>query len=202
MTTTGSMQKFNHGCVSDFLLPGMNKEQILTYCETPVLIKDVIEPPSDPTYRRDTSRRCFHCMTSYVNTPKTDPIEEERLLPDLMLFSILLQLYLDRFNLNLKRTTLPVEEIRNYFGSSIGLYFGFIEFYTKALIFPAAFGLLQCLWNLNLSLVCSFYVVWTTVSSICCTASSQLNNHDEFLLDLSGVVEEEVCWIFVSLGDH
>lgn len=45
MTTTGSMQKFNHGCVSDFLLPGMTKEQILTYCETPVLIKDVIEPP-------------------------------------------------------------------------------------------------------------------------------------------------------------
>lgn len=76
----------------------------------------------------------------------------------------LLQLYLDRFNLDFKRTTLPIEEIRNYFGSSIGLYFGFIEFYTKALIFPAIFGILQCLFDLNLSLVCSFYVIWTTVS--------------------------------------
>lgn len=44
MTTTGSMQKFNYGCVSDFLLPGMTQDQILQYCETPVLIKDVVEP--------------------------------------------------------------------------------------------------------------------------------------------------------------
>ncbi|KAL7743392.1 hypothetical protein ACLKA6_008364 [Drosophila palustris] len=136
MTTTGSIQKFNHGCVSDFLLPGMTKEQILTYCETPVLIKDVIEPQ----------------IRSYL---QKGYIEDMFPLHDI--------LFLDRFNLNLKRTTLPIEEIRNYFGSSIGLYFGFIEFYTKALVFPAAFGLLQCLWNLNLSLVCSFYVVWTTI---------------------------------------
>lgn len=73
-------------------------------------------------------------------------------------------MYLTRFNWNLKRTKLPIEDIRNYFGSSIGLYFGFIEFYTKALVFPAVFGLLQVLFDLNISLVCSFYVVWTTVS--------------------------------------
>lgn len=37
------MQKFNNGCISDFLLPGMGKEQILRYCEIPVLIKDAIQ---------------------------------------------------------------------------------------------------------------------------------------------------------------
>lgn len=94
-------------------------------------------------------------------------------------FHFVFQLYLDRFHLNLKRTTLPIEEIRNYFGSSIGLYFAFIEFYTKALVFPAVFGILQSLMNLNLSLVCSFYVVWTTVSgqlwiSLCISFSSPL----------------------------
>ncbi|XP_017852578.1 anoctamin-10 isoform X2 [Drosophila busckii] len=73
------------------------------------------------------------------------------------------RMYLERFNVNLKRTKLPIEEIRNYFGSSIGLYFGFIEFYTMALVFPAVFGILQCLLELNLSLVCSFYVMWTTI---------------------------------------
>ncbi|TDG40391.1 hypothetical protein AWZ03_013192 [Drosophila navojoa] len=136
MTTTGSMQKFNYGCVSDFLLPGMTQEQILHYCETPVLIKDVVEP----------------AIRSYI---QKGYIEDMFPLHDI--------LYLDRFHFNLKRTTLPIEEIRNYFGSSIGLYFAFIEFYTKALIFPAVFGILQSLMNLNLSLVCSFYVVWTTI---------------------------------------
>ncbi|ALC48268.1 Axs, partial [Drosophila busckii] len=136
MTTTGSMQKFNYGCISDFLLPGMSKEQILHYCETPVLIKDVIEPS----------------IRSYI---QKGYIEDMFPLHDIM--------YLERFNVNLKRTKLPIEEIRNYFGSSIGLYFGFIEFYTMALVFPAVFGILQCLLELNLSLVCSFYVMWTTI---------------------------------------
>ncbi|KAH8276740.1 hypothetical protein KR044_002710, partial [Drosophila immigrans] len=135
MTTTGSIQKFNHGCIADFLLPGMTKADILHYCETPVLIKDVIEPS----------------IRSYI---QKGYIEDMFPLHDI--------LYLDRLNLNLKRTKLPIEEIRNYFGSSIGLYFGFIEFYTKALVFPAIFGILQCLLDLNLSIDCSFYVIWTT----------------------------------------
>ncbi|XP_016949287.1 anoctamin-10 [Drosophila biarmipes] len=136
MTTTNSMQKFNYGCISDFLLPGMGKEQILRYCEIPVLIKDVIQDG----------------IKSYV---QKGYIEDMFPLHDI--------LYLERFNWNLKRTTLPIEDIRNYFGSSIGLYFGFIEFYTKALIFPSVFGILQCVFDLNISLVCSFYVVWTTI---------------------------------------
>ncbi|XP_001354971.2 anoctamin-10 [Drosophila pseudoobscura] len=135
-TTTGSMQKFNNGCISDFLLPGMGKDQILRYCEIPVLIKDVIKP----------------AIKSYI---LKGYIEDMFPLHDI--------LYLDRFNWNLKRSHLPIEDIRNYFGSSIGLYFGFIEFYTKALIFPAVFGILQYLFDLNLSIVCSFYVVWTTI---------------------------------------
>lgn len=58
---------------------------------------------------------------------------------------------------------MPIEEIRNYFGASIGLYFAFTQFYTKALIFPSIFGIVQYFGNFNISVVCGFYVVWTTV---------------------------------------
>jgi Calcium-activated chloride channel/Anoctamin, dimerisation domain len=39
-------------------------------------------------------------------------------------------------------TKQPVEEIRNYFGEEIGLYFGWLGFFTKWLWFASAFGVL------------------------------------------------------------
>lgn len=43
-TVTGSMQKFNYHSVEDFLLSGMTVNDIVRYCEAPVLIKDAIKP--------------------------------------------------------------------------------------------------------------------------------------------------------------
>lgn len=44
LTTTGSMQKFNYHSISDYLLPNMALDDIVRFCEAPVLIKDVIKP--------------------------------------------------------------------------------------------------------------------------------------------------------------
>jgi hypothetical protein len=38
--------------------------------------------------------------------------------------------------------TQPLEPIRRYFGTHVGLYFAWLELYTKALVFPAVIGLL------------------------------------------------------------
>lgn len=43
-TTTGSMQKFNCDSEDDFILPNMSRDDIVRYCEAPVLIKDCIKP--------------------------------------------------------------------------------------------------------------------------------------------------------------
>lgn len=43
-TVSGTMQKFNYHSVSDFLLAGMTEDDIVRFCEAPVLIKDVIKP--------------------------------------------------------------------------------------------------------------------------------------------------------------
>lgn len=43
-TITGSMQKFNYDSISDFLLPGMTEDDIVRFCEAPVLIKDIVKP--------------------------------------------------------------------------------------------------------------------------------------------------------------
>ena len=37
---------------------------------------------------------------------------------------------------------LPLDAFEDYFGSSIGLYFAFLEYYTRWLVFPAAAGAL------------------------------------------------------------
>ncbi|XP_011199777.1 anoctamin-8 isoform X1 [Bactrocera dorsalis] len=136
LTITGSMQKFNCDCISDYLLPGMTPADIVREFEGPVLIKDIVKP----------------AILSYI---KNGIVEDFFPLHNIE--------YLDRFAFDWKRRQLPIEDICNYFGASIALYFGFTEFYTKALIFPAIFGMLQCVWNVNLSLVCSFYVLWTTI---------------------------------------
>lgn len=79
MTTTHSMQKFNHGCISDFLLPGMGKEQILRYCEIPVLIKDVIQDG----------------IKSYV---QKGYIEDMFPLHDIVSYKYILIIYMDRLS--------------------------------------------------------------------------------------------------------
>eukprot|EP01048_Picozoa_sp_COSAG05_P038375 COSAG05_NODE_18445_length_308_cov_0.961722_1_plen_61_part_10 len=35
----------------------------------------------------------------------------------------------------------PLDEIRDYYGSSVALYFAWIELYTRALVAPAILGL-------------------------------------------------------------
>ena len=44
LTITGSMQKFNCDCISDYLLPGMTPADIVREFEGPVLIKDIVKP--------------------------------------------------------------------------------------------------------------------------------------------------------------
>ncbi|XP_037937704.1 anoctamin-8 [Teleopsis dalmanni] len=136
LTNTGTMQKFNCDSVSDYLLPGMSIDDIVRFCEGPVLIKNMIKPS----------------IMSYI---RNGTVEDLFPLHDIE--------YLEKFSFKYDRHSLPIEDIRNYFGSSIALYFAFIEFYTKALVFPAIFGLLQYVWSLNLPVVCGFYVLWTTI---------------------------------------
>lgn len=51
-----------------------------------------------------------------------------------------------------------------YFGEAIALYFTFIGFYTKALLFPVFLGILQLLIPTEtVSFFCVFNVVWVTV---------------------------------------
>ena len=36
----------------------------------------------------------------------------------------------------------PIDEVRDYFGDSIGMYFSFLGYYTRALVVPAIFGIM------------------------------------------------------------
>lgn len=72
----------------------------------------------------------------------------------------------------------PLDDIRNYFGEEIAMYYAWLGFYTKALVFPAALGLvagiLGLIYNRQLSfenplvnysrlVYCVFLGVWATI---------------------------------------
>ncbi|KAG8261475.1 hypothetical protein J6590_071452 [Homalodisca vitripennis] len=62
----------------------------------------------------------------------------------------------------------PFEEIREYFGESIALYFQFLGYYTYALIVPMVLGFLQlCLAPENIALFCIINVLWASVFMEC-----------------------------------
>ncbi|XP_055371221.1 anoctamin-10 isoform X2 [Condylostylus longicornis] len=136
-TITGTMQKFSYYSKSDFLIDGLTEETLLRNSEIPVLIKNAIKPSLKPYIRNGIIEHFFA-------------------LHDLE--------YLDKFCIEIGKR-LPIQDIRNYFGTTIGLYFAFIEFYTKALLLPTIFGIFQYIFNFNLATVCGFYVLWTTVFS-------------------------------------
>lgn len=59
------------------------------------------------------------------------------------------------------------EEIRNYFGEAVAMYFSFLGFYTMALSIPAALGLLQLMLSVDTlteyALFAAFNLLWVTV---------------------------------------
>jgi len=61
------------------------------------------------------------------------------------------------------------DEIRNYFGETVSIYFAFLEFYTYFLMPPAVLGIISHLFASRLNedwavaLFCVFNLVWSTV---------------------------------------
>ncbi|KAB7497492.1 Anoctamin-10 [Armadillidium nasatum] len=60
-----------------------------------------------------------------------------------------------------------LDEIRNYFGESVGIYFGFLGFYTLTLIAPAILGVIQMFFSVDTlsehAFFAAFNLVWVTV---------------------------------------
>ncbi|XP_050306991.1 anoctamin-10 [Anthonomus grandis grandis] len=56
----------------------------------------------------------------------------------------------------------PIEDIKDYFGESIALYFSFLESYTIALTVPALLGLCGTIFSETVPFFCVFNVIWVT----------------------------------------
>jgi len=61
-----------------------------------------------------------------------EPIERDNVYEKLTFFSIF---------------SLPLDDIRNYYGEYVGFYFGYLEFYGKMLIWPSVFGIFVWFWQ-------------------------------------------------------
>ena len=99
------------------------------------------------------SMRLWPCINDYF--PLSDKHEVEFLTsmwadPKLIIRGVRTQKVASVANANFGTiTTQPIEEIRDYFGEQIGLYFAFLRVYTDSLVFPTVIGALTMLGHLR-----------------------------------------------------
>eukprot|EP00494_Astrolonche_serrata_P030521 UN30789 len=53
-----------------------------------------------------------------------------------------------RSNNPLNVLNLPIEDIRHYYGEYVGIYFGFLEFYSNSLVAPTILGIVVFIWQI------------------------------------------------------
>lgn len=163
-TKTGIIRNFNVACLDDFFYDeNMALEDILTPADRQIIIKHALE----------NIRAAEH--EHHIPGTKTQLYLGQSIIQVAQKMEIIANFYSLHDKPRMRRirhvwTKLtkhqPIDEIRDYFGESVGMYFSFLGFYTYALIVPTTLGLLQMLLSEETETVpffCVFYVVWMKV---------------------------------------
>uniref|UniRef100_A0A336KEP0 Anoctamin n=2 Tax=Culicoides sonorensis TaxID=179676 RepID=A0A336KEP0_CULSO len=155
----GDMMIFSVAALSDFWDPKMDINSILTFAERQFLVKhalDSIKPFNDET-----------CVPGYakIKLDQTRPLIQtyikEGLITDFYSLHDVEYLKLLTVDWYKPYRKQPLDKIRYYFGESIGMYFGFLGFYSRSLILPAVLGVVQYIFSYEmLPFLCAFYLIW------------------------------------------
>ncbi|XP_052872253.1 anoctamin-10-like [Anopheles cruzii] len=163
-TKTGIMRKFNLECLNDFfddLAEGIYVKDILTVTEQQIIVKyalDMIRATDDEKKIPGTTIILYHGQ-SIVQAAQIGGLISS-------LYSLHEKGRLKELFHRWKKPTAPqpIDEIRDYFGESIGMYFSFLGFYTCALAVPTFLGIVQFdLSEKPVPFFLLFYVVWMKV---------------------------------------
>lgn len=159
----GVMREFTVENLEDFLPEGTHVDDLFTVADRQTIVRHELENiralpednhipgyPENPLYKGQSIIEV--CKESNIIT-KIYPLHEEESLKRLSK-----EWYM---SMSSKQ---PFDQIKNYFGESITLYFSFLGFYTYALIIPVVLGFLQLLVSREtIPFFCIFNVVWVTL---------------------------------------
>ncbi|XP_041778401.1 anoctamin-10 isoform X2 [Anopheles merus] len=163
-TKSGIIRNFNVACLDEFFYDeSMALEDILTPADRQIIVKHALETikAADDEHRIPGTKIILYHGQSIIQAAQSA------------------ELITNLYSLHDKRTlkelrhrwikptrVQPIDEIRDYFGESVGMYFSFLGFYTYALVVPTVFGFLQLGLSEETETVpffCVFYVVWMKV---------------------------------------
>ncbi|KAL9707566.1 hypothetical protein quinque_011084 [Culex quinquefasciatus] len=161
---TGIIRNFNVACLDDFFYDeNMALEDILTPADRQIVIK----------YALENIRAAEH--EHHIPGTKIQLYHGQSIIQAAQHKEIITNFYSLHCKPRLRKLRhvwvkptkhQPIDEIRDYFGESVGMYFSFLGFYTYALIVPTVLGLLQMVLSEETETVpffCIFYVVWMKV---------------------------------------
>lgn len=154
----GKMVIFSCACLEDF---ETDKENVLTEAECQFLVKYALEsvkPPAEEFV--PGSPKVKLCPTR----PLVQTFFNAGLITDI--YTLHDKEYVKRLAADWYRfyRRQPLDRIRQYFGESIGMYFGFLGFYSRSLIIPSILSVLQYFVSYELlPFFCIFYLIWITV---------------------------------------
>lgn len=158
-TKRGDMTIFSVAALTDFWDSTMDINTVLTFAERQLLVKhalDSIKPQLNestiPGYPKTALCQTRPLIQTYI---KMGLIKDFYSLHDLEYLKLL---QVDWYKPYRKQ---PLDKIRYYFGESIGMYFGFLGFYSRSLILPAVLGVLQYIFSYEMMpFLCAFYLIW------------------------------------------
>lgn len=158
-TKRGDMTIFSVAALTDFWDSSMDINTILTFAERQYLVKhalDSIKPQLNestiPGYPKIALCQTRPLIQTYI---MEGLIKDFYSLHDMEYLKLL---QVDWYKPYRKQ---PLDKIRYYFGESIGMYFGFLGFYSRSLILPAVLGVLQYIFSYEmLPFLCAFYLIW------------------------------------------
>ncbi|XP_030753800.1 anoctamin-10 [Sitophilus oryzae] len=158
----GKLREFTVAQLDDFLPNDKTIDDLLTLSDKQTLVTHELENirassddkfiPGYPLFKLYDNQAIIPFAQNWGLITKIYPLHEEEALKKLAG-----SWYMPRFMRQ------PIEDIRNYFGETIALYFAFLEYYTLSLVVPVILGLLGYVFTETVPFFCAFNVVWVTL---------------------------------------
>ncbi|XP_056630386.1 anoctamin-10 isoform X1 [Diorhabda sublineata] len=159
----GVLREFTVQALEDFLTEDMSVDGLFTIAERQTITRHELENiraltednhiPGFPEYRLYGGQSIVQVCLSKNIIKNVYPLHDDETLK---------KLGRSWYKTLFKKQ--PFDQIKNYFGESITLYFHFLSFYTDALIVPVILGILQLFVSREtIPFFCIFNVVWVTL---------------------------------------